>query len=514
MTNSLIKKPVLEFVTQTVTDPGVPAVPGVPGHYETRTQQVCGLKYNTSGKYVAVTEETALGPVTKQIWVPDGGGGATSTWVCTTETYNMWVPAVPPIPAIPPRTYTVSVPVQGKNIGWNAGARSSKVVTGDFAAEFKVKQATLGAMVGMNGPDAGAGLYPGNNIDAAFLCQAGTARVYRSGSYVAPGGAYTDATVFRIERTGNTVVWKMDGSTVHTATIASLPAGMWLEASLYSADDEVFDPLLTQGTAPAAPDNPDGGPMALESLTLDLDLDFTLALDPGLRLDLDLDFSLIPQVETFTRLRLDLDLEFTIEPRAMVGQDPDEDGYEDDPDWGAGGGDGSGGTPGTGGDGSEGIGESVGSTPSGDAWAVNLDGFGSTAYAAFPFRSLANIGGRYFGCTGATLHELGGNRDAGAHIRAVIDLGERALAGGRKATLGDVFVGMAADGRMLLRVIAEGQAYVYPTLDYSEHMQQQRVKLGKGLDPNYVTLQLSNEQGADFAVDSLEFMVHQRSRRT
>ena len=241
MPNRLIKKPGIEFVTQVTVDPGVPAVPGVPGHYETRTEQVCGLKYNTSGKYVAVTEETALGPVTKQIWVPDGGGGATSTWVCSTQTSSVWVPAVPPVPAIPPRTIVQTVAVPSKNLGWNAGARSGKVVVGDFVAEFKVKAAAIGAMVGMNAPDAGAGLYPANNIDLAFLCQAGAARVYRSGAYAAAGGAYTDATVFRIERTGNTIVWKMDGVTKHTVT-ASLPEVMWLEAALYSADDEVFDP--------------------------------------------------------------------------------------------------------------------------------------------------------------------------------------------------------------------------------------------------------------------------------
>lgn len=492
MTDSIIKNTVLERVTQTVTTPGTPGSPGVAGHYETRTEQVCGLEYTAPGRYVTVVEETPLGPVQRQVWVPDGGGTATSAWVCRMVTSSVWVPATAPVPPTPARTETQTIVVPGKNLGWNAGGRSLKVVVGDFVAEFKVRQDAIGAMVGMNGPDASAGLYPGNNIDVAFLCQAGTARVYRSGSYVAPGGAYTDSTVFRIERTGNVVTWKMGGTTVHTATVSSLPSGMWMEASLYSADDEVFDPVLTQGTAPAAPDNPDGGPMRLESLTLNLDLDFSLALDPGLRLELDLDFRLIPQVETFTRLRLDLDLEFTIEPRAPIGVDPDEDAHEDDPDWGAGQGDGAG----------------------GDAWAVNLEGFGSTAYAGFPFTSMANIGGRFFGCTGATLHELGGDRDAGAYIRAVLDLGERALAGGRKATVGDAYLGMSGDGNMLLRVIAEGQAYVYPTLDYSEHMQQQRVKLGKGLRPNYVTLQLSNEQGADFAVDSVEFMVHELTRRT
>lgn len=490
MTNSLIKKPVLELVTQTVTAPGVPGVPGVAGHYETRTQQVCGLRYNTSGRYVAVTEETPLGPRTRQIWVPDGGGGASSTWVCSTETYSTWVPAVPPVPAIPPRIIVQTVAVPGRNLGWNAGARSSAVVVGDFMAEFKAKASNAGAMVGMNAPDASAGLYPANNVDVAFLCQAGTARVYRSGSYVAPGGPYTDATVFRIERTGNVVTWKMDGATVHTATIASLPAALWLEAALYSADDEVFDPVLTQNTVPPAPENPDGGPMLLESLTLDLDLDFTLALDPGLRLDLDLDFSLIPQLETFTRMRLDLDLEFTIEPRATVGEDPGS-GHEDDPDWGAGRGDGAG----------------------GDAWAVNLDGFGSTTYARFPFASMANIGGRYFGASTAGLHELGGDTDDGAEIRAVIDLGERALAKGSKMTVGQAYLGMSGSGHMLLRILCEGRAFTYRTNSYSEHMQQQRITLGKGLRPNYATLQLSNKDGARFEVDSLEFLPLALTRR-
>lgn len=150
----------------------------------------------------------------------------------------------------------------------------------------------------------------------------------------------------------------------------------------------------------------------------------------------------------------------------------------------------------------------------GDAWAVNLDGFGSTTYSNFRFNSFANVGGRYFGAAMTGIHELDGDTDAGAPIRASVDFGDVSFGNSLKKTVSEAYLGMSASGHLLLKINAEGREFIYRTRSYSEHMQQQRVTLGKGLRPNYAGLQLFNEDGADFALDSVEFVPITLSRRT
>lgn len=149
----------------------------------------------------------------------------------------------------------------------------------------------------------------------------------------------------------------------------------------------------------------------------------------------------------------------------------------------------------------------------GDCWAVNLDGFGSTTYSGYPFNSFANIGGRYFGASATGIHELEGDTDAGAPIRASVDFGVRDFGASLKKTVSEVYLGMSSTGHLFIKILAEGREYVYRTRSYSEHPKQQRVTLGKGLKPNYAGLQLFNDDGADFALDSVEFVPVTMSRR-
>lgn len=153
------------------------------------------------------------------------------------------------------------------------------------------------------------------------------------------------------------------------------------------------------------------------------------------------------------------------------------------------------------------------SDSAGDAWAVNLDGFGSTTYSGYPFNSFANIGGRYFGAAITGIHELDGDTDAGAPIRASVDFGEIDFGNSFKKTVAACYLGMSSTGYLFIKILAEGQEFIYRTQGYSEHMQQQRVILGKGLRPNYAGLQLFNDDGADFALDSVEFVPVTMTRR-
>lgn len=148
-----------------------------------------------------------------------------------------------------------------------------------------------------------------------------------------------------------------------------------------------------------------------------------------------------------------------------------------------------------------------------ETWVFNVDAGGSSSYSNFEFNSYAKIGDKYYGASPNGIFELDGDTDDGAPIRAVIGLGKRDFGSAMRKTISHAYIGMSATGNLFLKVIAEGAEYIYKTRDFSAEMQQQRISCGKGLKSNYVWLDIYNEGGADFEIDTVEFHVADLSRR-
>ena len=70
-----------------------------------------------------------------------------------------------------------------------------------------------------------------------------------------------------------------------------------------------------------------------------------------------------------------------------------------------------------------------------------------------------------------------------------------------------------SDGLMVVRVTTEGASYTYKARAASAEMQTQRVDFGRGLRANYFTLELMNENGADFDLDVIELAATPLTRR-
>lgn len=156
------------------------------------------------------------------------------------------------------------------------------------------------------------------------------------------------------------------------------------------------------------------------------------------------------------------------------------------------------------------------STPGADleVHAVNLDGYGSTTYAGYAFNSFARIGDRYYGAKLGGLFLLEGDSDAGVPIQAAICPGKLDFGSSQQKTVAEVYMGATSESAMVLKVAGPAGAFEYEALGYSEELQQHRFKLGKGLKTNYLTPVFYNQGGADFEIDSLEFMVADLSRKT
>lgn len=162
-----------------------------------------------------------------------------------------------------------------------------------------------------------------------------------------------------------------------------------------------------------------------------------------------------------------------------------------------------------------GISGSVLAIPDADSevWVCSLGG-GSSSYSNYAFNSFAKIGDAYYGAGPGGIYELAGDDDDGAPVRAGLSFGKRDFGSSSKKTVSEAYFGMSSSGNLFVKLIAEGEEYIYRTEDNSPEMQQQRIKFGKGLQANYLTLEIYNEDGADFELDTVEFMVADLSRKT
>jgi hypothetical protein len=250
MPNRLIKETAYELVTVSYSVPAQPARTV----YERR--RVCGLRYTVPGTYLAVVDPIT-GNATLQFTPRDpvSDGSLKGTWACTDETVLVSYPAKPA------RIDERLSPRPSFNLGWNSGGRSDAVFFGDGYAEFKVRDRVAGVICGLNADDGTPGSYRGNRLDFAFYLHDGQAQVIENGVVLTGAFPYTAATVFRIERTGSSAVYTMNGVTRYTNSSAST-APVWLEAALFAAYDEVLDPSIVQ-TGSDAPDN---------NMVLDLEL--------------------------------------------------------------------------------------------------------------------------------------------------------------------------------------------------------------------------------------------------
>lgn len=146
-------------------------------------------------------------------------------------------------------------------------------------------------------------------------------------------------------------------------------------------------------------------------------------------------------------------------------------------------------------------------------WAMNTQIGGSTRYENFPFNSLAKLNGKYYGASSEGLFLLDGPNDDGAAVSASIDFGNLNFGTMLRKALPYVYVGMASDSRVVLKVVADGQTYYYDLRDSDEILKPQRFELGRGLRASYYGLSLISDEGALFEVADIEFTPAALNRR-
>lgn len=153
------------------------------------------------------------------------------------------------------------------------------------------------------------------------------------------------------------------------------------------------------------------------------------------------------------------------------------------------------------------------------AWVMNAETKAFSSYEQFPFNSFAHINGRYYGCSDDGIYELSGDDDDGEPIAARVRTGLSNLGTGRMKRIPSMYLGYTADGALVLKVVTtspqgDKEEHWYRLTPRTAHATREgRIKIGRGLKSVFWGFEISNVDGAQFALDDLQLFPMMCDRR-
>lgn len=137
-------------------------------------------------------------------------------------------------------------------------------------------------------------------------------------------------------------------------------------------------------------------------------------------------------------------------------------------------------------------------------WVVNTESGANWTYRGWNFSSFGEWNGKYFGAGNDGLFELTGDNDDGAPIAASILTGKSDFGTVQQKRMAYVYIGAAADGGLQLTVHTDGGAENTYDIPAQDLLSNSRTAIGKGLRSKYWQLEVTNPDGVDFEIESLE----------
>lgn len=153
------------------------------------------------------------------------------------------------------------------------------------------------------------------------------------------------------------------------------------------------------------------------------------------------------------------------------------------------------------------------------AWVCHPGSKSFTGYSNFPFNSFCELGGHYYGASDDGIYLLEGDDDAGAPINASFRTGLSDFGTGRMKRPAAMYLGYRSEGQLLLKVVTTdddgNKLESWYSLDAQpgNAMKAGRVKVGKGLESTYWAFEVANIDGADFEIDTMQFLPMVLDRR-
>lgn len=146
-------------------------------------------------------------------------------------------------------------------------------------------------------------------------------------------------------------------------------------------------------------------------------------------------------------------------------------------------------------------------------WTLNLDSDGSTRYENYDFNSFAEINGKYYGAKSDGVYLLRGADDDGEAIDSLVNFGNLSFGTINRKAMPYLYAGMSSDGKLVLKVEADGQTFLYTARDSTAMQKAHRFELGRGLQASYYDLEIQATGGQAFDLATIEFHPIELKRR-
>lgn len=147
------------------------------------------------------------------------------------------------------------------------------------------------------------------------------------------------------------------------------------------------------------------------------------------------------------------------------------------------------------------------------AWVMNLAHRGVTTYSAFPFEFLIRWQGRHLMANAAGIYELDGSGTQEGAIAASFKFPPNGFGTMQHKRPARAYLQGSLAGEMAVGVGAdEGELYESHTSGH-DGLDYWPVKLPRGVKGNHLEFEVSNVDGADFEIESVDLLVHLTGRK-
>ena len=134
-------------------------------------------------------------------------------------------------------------------------------------------------------------------------------------------------------------------------------------------------------------------------------------------------------------------------------------------------------------------------------WCLNLENRAATTYTGWPFSSFS----RGYGTMPTGICTL-----TSGNAEWSVDFGKVDLGNAQLQHLPNAYLGVESSDVMQLIV---NDDYTYPARRFDEDLKTQRIDVGKGLRGTWFHLKLTGTDGADFRLESIDFIPATTKRR-
>lgn len=149
-------------------------------------------------------------------------------------------------------------------------------------------------------------------------------------------------------------------------------------------------------------------------------------------------------------------------------------------------------------------------------YVMNTETGSITRYTQYPFHSLGEFNDTYLGASSTGIYALTGSTDDGANIAASsFKFGFSDFKSEFLKRIRDLYVGYRSDDDLQFTVTldGEGSERTYTLARRGAGLRPARTKVGRGLKSRYWQIGISNTNGADFEIDTLDLLTQVLSRR-